>query len=68
MTHTANLHMAAYLSIMLLKPLGILQSVTKGQKVHHISNRKTGNKKLNFKRLFAKNDFSSFAVIKIIVV
>ena len=29
-----------YLAIMLLKPLGILQRVTKSQKVHHISNKK----------------------------
>ena len=68
MTHTANLRMAVYLAIMLLKPLCILQSVTNGQKVHDISNRKTENKKLNFKRLFDKNAFSIFVVIKIIVV
>ena len=57
MTHTANLHMALYLAIMLLKPLGILQRVTKSQRVHHISNKKTENKKLNFKRFFAKRCF-----------
>ena len=40
MTHTTHLHMAVYLAIMLLKLLGILQRVTKSQKVHHISNKK----------------------------
>ena len=57
MTHTANLSMAVTLAIMLLNPLGILQRVTKIQRVHHISNRKTENEKLNFKRFFAKKCF-----------
>ena len=53
---------------MLLKPLGILQRVTKSQRVH-ISHKKNRNKKLNSKRFFAKkNAFSIFVVIKITVV
>ena len=42
MTHTTNLHMVVYLAIMSLKPLDILQMVTKSQKLYHISNK--GNK------------------------
>ena len=56
MTHAANSHMAVYLAIMLLKPLGILQRVTKSQKFYHISNKKT-NKKSNSKRFLAKKCF-----------
>ena len=42
--------MAVYLTIMLLKPLDILQRVSKGQKAYQISNKKkTEMKKLNFK-------------------
>ena len=52
MTHTVKLHMDVYLAIMLLKSLGILQRVTKSQRVDHIS-----NKILNFKSFFAKKYF-----------
>ena len=68
MTHTENLHMAVYLAVMLLKPLGILQSVTKSQRVHHISNRKTEIKNSTLKGLLLKNIFSIYVVIKTTVV
>ena len=61
--------MAVYLTIMLLKPLDILQRVSKGQKAYQISNKKKKQmKKLNFKRFFLpKNAFSVFVVIKITI-
>ena len=65
MTHTANLHMAVYLAIMLLKPLGILQRVIKSQKVYHISNKKIKIKNQTLKGFLPKNAFSIFAVIKV---
>ena len=68
MTHTANLHIAVYLAIMLLKPLDILQSVTKSQRVHHISNRKTEIKNSTSTGFLPKNIFSIHVVIKITVV
>ena len=60
MTHTGILHMTIYLAIMLLKFLGILQRVTKSQKMHHLSNKKIDIKKANFKKRFCQKIISLY--------